>query len=130
MENEQEETYDEPDWIDRHSVNCFICGKLVDERDCIPGSDGLLKSADEAKKLAAKIKYPIILKATAGGGYDAMERGAFKMDLLYEFDLEHDRPTGSPGHLSRRRLVPRIGCGARGDDISLAVGLPARRSRH
>lgn len=40
MENEQEETYDEPDWIDRHSVNCFICGKLVDERDCIPGSDG------------------------------------------------------------------------------------------
>ena len=24
------------DWIDSHSVNCFICHKLIDERDCIP----------------------------------------------------------------------------------------------
>ena len=21
-------------WIDKHSVNCYFCGKLVDERDC------------------------------------------------------------------------------------------------
>lgn len=21
-------------WIDRHSVNCYFCGKLLDERDC------------------------------------------------------------------------------------------------
>ncbi len=34
----------------------------------IPGSDGLLKDLDDAKKIAAKIKYPIMLKATAGGG--------------------------------------------------------------
>ncbi|MDX5436231.1 MAG: acetyl-CoA carboxylase biotin carboxylase subunit [Pontibacter sp.] len=34
----------------------------------IPGSDGLLKDAEEGKKLAAKIKYPVIIKATAGGG--------------------------------------------------------------
>lgn len=34
----------------------------------VPGSDGLLKSLEEGKKIAAKIKYPIILKATAGGG--------------------------------------------------------------
>ena len=34
----------------------------------IPGSDGLLESADEGKKIAKKIKYPVILKATAGGG--------------------------------------------------------------
>lgn len=34
----------------------------------IPGSDGLLKSADEGRKIAKKIKYPVILKATAGGG--------------------------------------------------------------
>ena len=26
--------------IDRHSVNCFECGELVDERECIPGVDG------------------------------------------------------------------------------------------
>ena len=28
------------DWIDRHSVNCFVCNDLVDERDCIPGKGG------------------------------------------------------------------------------------------
>ena len=35
---------------------------------CIPGSDGLLESVEEGIKLAKKIKYPVILKATAGGG--------------------------------------------------------------
>jgi acetyl-CoA carboxylase biotin carboxylase subunit len=34
----------------------------------IPGSDGNLSSQAEAKKLADKIKYPVLLKATAGGG--------------------------------------------------------------
>jgi acetyl-CoA carboxylase biotin carboxylase subunit len=34
----------------------------------IPGSEGLLSSAEQGKKLAAKIKYPVIIKATAGGG--------------------------------------------------------------
>jgi acetyl-CoA carboxylase biotin carboxylase subunit len=34
----------------------------------IPGSEGLLASAEQGKKLAAKIKYPVIIKATAGGG--------------------------------------------------------------
>jgi hypothetical protein len=24
------------EWIDKHSVNCYFCGKLVDERDCVP----------------------------------------------------------------------------------------------
>ena len=34
----------------------------------IPGSDGLLKDFPHAKKIAHHIKYPVILKATAGGG--------------------------------------------------------------
>jgi acetyl-CoA carboxylase biotin carboxylase subunit len=34
----------------------------------IPGSDGLLDSADEGKRIAAIIGYPVIIKATAGGG--------------------------------------------------------------
>ena len=34
----------------------------------IPGSDGLVESVADAKKIAKKIKYPVILKATAGGG--------------------------------------------------------------
>jgi len=38
----------------------------------IPGSEGLLESVDEAKKLAKDMGYPVILKATAGGGGKGM----------------------------------------------------------
>ncbi len=38
----------------------------------IPGSDGLLKDLDDAKKTAAEVGYPIMLKATAGGGGKGM----------------------------------------------------------
>lgn len=38
----------------------------------IPGSDGLLESVDQAKGLAKEIGYPVILKATAGGGGKGM----------------------------------------------------------
>ncbi len=34
----------------------------------VPGSNGILKSLDEAIEIAKEIKYPILLKATAGGG--------------------------------------------------------------
>lgn len=34
----------------------------------IPGSEGLLSSVEEGKALAAEIGYPVIIKATAGGG--------------------------------------------------------------
>ena len=27
-------------WIEKHSVNCFICHELVDERNCIHGNNG------------------------------------------------------------------------------------------
>ncbi|RJE89946.1 acetyl-CoA carboxylase biotin carboxylase subunit [Paenibacillus sp. 1011MAR3C5] len=34
----------------------------------IPGSDGLIESMDEAIEVAREIGYPVIIKATAGGG--------------------------------------------------------------
>ena len=34
----------------------------------VPGSDGLLSSEREARECASKIGYPVIIKATAGGG--------------------------------------------------------------
>jgi len=39
---------------------------------CIPGSKGLIKDIADAKAQAAKIKYPVIIKATAGGGGKGM----------------------------------------------------------
>ena len=38
----------------------------------VPGGQGLLQSVDEAKGLAREMGYPIILKATAGGGGKGM----------------------------------------------------------
>ncbi|RLD23155.1 MAG: acetyl-CoA carboxylase biotin carboxylase subunit [Bacteroidetes bacterium] len=38
----------------------------------IPGSVGLIDTVAEGKKIAKKIKYPVILKATAGGGGKGM----------------------------------------------------------
>jgi acetyl-CoA carboxylase biotin carboxylase subunit len=38
----------------------------------IPGSDGLLKDLDHAKRSAKEIVYPVMLKATAGGGGKGM----------------------------------------------------------
>jgi acetyl-CoA carboxylase biotin carboxylase subunit len=34
----------------------------------VPGSDGLLEDEEEALKIAAEIGYPVMIKATAGGG--------------------------------------------------------------
>jgi acetyl-CoA carboxylase, biotin carboxylase subunit len=39
---------------------------------CVPGSDGLLPNVEEGKRLAAEMKYPVIVKATAGGGGKGM----------------------------------------------------------
>ncbi len=40
----------------------------------VPGSDGSLKDLREAVKLAAKIGYPVMLKATSGGGGRGIRR--------------------------------------------------------
>jgi len=47
----------------------------------IPGSNGILNSLNEANKLAKKIGYPVMLKATAGGGGKGM-RAVLKEDDL------------------------------------------------
>jgi acetyl-CoA carboxylase biotin carboxylase subunit len=38
----------------------------------VPGGEGLLQSVEDAKKIAKEIGYPVILKATAGGGGKGM----------------------------------------------------------
>lgn len=38
----------------------------------VPGSDGILKSIEDGKKVAARIGYPVLLKAVSGGGGKGM----------------------------------------------------------
>ena len=39
---------------------------------CVPGSEGILESLEHARKTAKKIGYPVMMKATAGGGGKGM----------------------------------------------------------
>jgi acetyl-CoA carboxylase biotin carboxylase subunit len=39
----------------------------------VPGSDGALASLDEARDVAARIRYPVLIKAAAGGGGRGMK---------------------------------------------------------
>ena len=39
---------------------------------CVPGSGGLVDTFDEARKIADRIGYPVMIKATAGGGGKGM----------------------------------------------------------
>lgn len=48
---------------------------------CIPGSEGLLDSYEEAERLAEEVGYPVMLKATAGGGGKGM-RAVWKKEEL------------------------------------------------
>ena len=45
----------------------------------IPGSEGILETYEEAEKLALEIGFPIMLKATAGGGGKGM-RAVFELE--------------------------------------------------
>jgi acetyl-CoA carboxylase biotin carboxylase subunit len=48
---------------------------------CVPGSDGILQDFEEAKKVAKEIGYPVMMKATAGGGGKGM-RAIWKEEEL------------------------------------------------
>ena len=52
----------------------------------VPGTEGLLESVDEAKKIAAEIGYPIMLKATAGGGGKGMRVVFSEAELERAYD--------------------------------------------
>lgn len=47
----------------------------------VPGSEGIIKSFDEALEIAEKIGYPVLIKASSGGGGRGM-RAVFSKDKL------------------------------------------------
>ncbi len=61
----------------------------------VPGSDGLVASVAEGKKIAKKIKYPIIIKATAGGGGKGMRIIRKEEDFESAWDLAKKEASAS-----------------------------------
>ncbi len=53
---------------------------------CVPGSEGNLESLEAAVKLASKIGYPVMLKATNGGGGRGIRRCDSEKELLSNYD--------------------------------------------
>ncbi|MFD0979368.1 acetyl-CoA carboxylase biotin carboxylase subunit [Tropicimonas aquimaris] len=52
---------------------------------CVPGSDGGVPDLETAEKVAAEIGYPVIVKATAGGGGRGMKLARTAADLPNAF---------------------------------------------
>jgi pyruvate carboxylase subunit A len=52
----------------------------------VPGSEGNLADVEEARQLAGKIGYPVMLKATNGGGGRGIRRCNSEEELLKNFD--------------------------------------------
>ena len=65
---------------------------------CIPGSEGLLKDLDDAIKTAKVVKYPVILKATAGGGGKGMRVVWKEEDLEAAWDGTRKEAAASFGN--------------------------------
>jgi acetyl-CoA carboxylase biotin carboxylase subunit len=52
---------------------------------CVPGSDGGVPTFEEAQRIAAEIGFPVIVKATAGGGGRGMKLAKSPADLETAF---------------------------------------------
>ena len=53
----------------------------------VPGSDGLVQSKKQAIEIANQIKYPVILKASAGGGGRGIRIAYTEEELKKEYDI-------------------------------------------
>ena len=73
-----------PEMIDRMGDKSMAKATMKEAGvPCVPGSEGLLKDLATCKKTAKKVGYPVMLKASAGGGGKGM-RAVWK-----EEDLEN-----------------------------------------
>jgi len=52
----------------------------------VPGSDGIVETVGQAKKIAAEIGYPVMIKASAGGGGRGMRRVMEEKNLERAFE--------------------------------------------
>ncbi|WP_396591269.1 acetyl-CoA carboxylase biotin carboxylase subunit [Allomuricauda sp. R78024] len=73
----------------------------------IPGSEGLLKDVTEAKKIAKKMGYPVMIKATAGGGGKGMRAiwSEDKMEAGFESAVQEATAAFGNGGMYMEKLI-------------------------
>ena len=65
---------------------------------CVPGSEGILESYEEAERIANEFGYPVMLKATAGGGGKGMRAVLKKEDLLKAWESARQESAAAFGN--------------------------------
>ena len=73
-----------------------------------PGSEGLVEELDDAIQLTKEIGYPVIIKATAGGGGKGMRIANDENELIKNFEMarvEAESAFGNPGVYIERFIV-------------------------
>ncbi|NPA43066.1 MAG: acetyl-CoA carboxylase biotin carboxylase subunit [Chlorobi bacterium] len=77
----------------------------------IPGSDGILTSYEEAERVADEIGYPVMLKATAGGGGKGMRAVYSKKELKRAWETARQEAKAAFGndgmYMEKLILEPR-----------------------
>ncbi|WP_188206126.1 acetyl-CoA carboxylase biotin carboxylase subunit [Alkalibacillus aidingensis] len=66
----------------------------------VPGSDGIIENVEEGKKIAEEIGYPVIIKATAGGGGKGIRVARDEEELINGIRMtqnEAETAFGNPG---------------------------------
>ncbi|WP_409301598.1 acetyl-CoA carboxylase biotin carboxylase subunit [Peribacillus sp. SCS-155] len=66
----------------------------------VPGSQGIIKDTDDAKQIAQEIGYPVIIKATAGGGGKGIRVARTEEDLVNGIRITQQEAAtafGNPG---------------------------------
>jgi acetyl-CoA carboxylase biotin carboxylase subunit len=64
----------------------------------VPGSDGLVSGIEEALEVAHQVGFPVLLKATAGGGGKGMKIARTAADLPRAFQLAQAEALGAFGN--------------------------------
>ena len=70
----------------------------------VPGSDGAVETAQQAKEIADRIGYPVLIKASAGGGGRGMRR-VFDPDQLIPLFEEARSESVASGEMYLEKLI-------------------------
>jgi acetyl-CoA carboxylase biotin carboxylase subunit len=82
-------------WIGPEPDAIFALGNKVEARalaqkakvPMLPGSEGVVRTEEEAEKIASEIGFPLIIKAAAGGGGRGMKIVHKREELVRQFQL-------------------------------------------
>ena len=88
-----------PEMIDRMGDKASAKSTMIEAGvPCVPGSVGILESYEQAAELANQFGYPVMLKATAGGGGKGMRAVWAEEDLLKAWESARQESSAAFGN--------------------------------